>query len=95
MAGVRILIQFKADSRELADKQMADLNERAKHSQGEKGCKQFEVFRSIDNPQKWALVEHWESQAALDEHRQAAGGPPPQGPAGITREREIYEHTPA
>jgi quinol monooxygenase YgiN len=37
-------------------------------SRGDGGCLQFEVFQSADDPDRLALLELWESQAALDAH---------------------------
>jgi quinol monooxygenase YgiN len=34
----------------------------------EPGCEQFEVFQSVLNPDKLALLELWKDQAALDAH---------------------------
>ncbi|HTV44121.1 MAG TPA: antibiotic biosynthesis monooxygenase family protein [Stellaceae bacterium] len=34
----------------------------------EPGCEQFEVFQSVVNPDKLALLERWSDQAALDVH---------------------------
>jgi quinol monooxygenase YgiN len=34
----------------------------------ETGCEQFEVFQSVVNPDKLALLERWTDQAALDAH---------------------------
>jgi quinol monooxygenase YgiN len=34
----------------------------------EPGCEQFEVFQSVLNPDKLALLERWSDQAALDTH---------------------------
>jgi quinol monooxygenase YgiN len=34
----------------------------------EPGCEQFEVFQSVLNPDKLALLERWSNQAALDVH---------------------------
>ena len=34
----------------------------------EPGCEQFEVFQSVLNPDKLALLELWKDQAALDVH---------------------------
>jgi len=34
----------------------------------EPGCEQFEVFRSVVNPDKLALLERWTDQMALDTH---------------------------
>ena len=34
----------------------------------EPGCEQFEVFQSVANPDRLALLERWTDQAALDAH---------------------------
>ena len=34
----------------------------------EPGCEQFEVFQSVLNPDKLALLERWSDQGALDTH---------------------------
>ena len=34
----------------------------------EPGCEQFEVFQSVVNPDRLALLERWKDQAALDTH---------------------------
>lgn len=60
----------------------------------EPGCEQFEVFQSVVNPDKLALLERWSDQAALDVHSQANNTRPPLRPelrAGKT-EREDYQY---
>lgn len=42
-------------------------------SRQEPGCLRFEAFESDSVPGTFLLVETWESQAALDQHRQAEG----------------------
>ena len=37
----------------------------------EPGCEQFEVFRSLTDPDKLVLLEHWQDKAALDVHARA------------------------
>ena len=37
-------------------------------SRKEPGCEQFEVFQSVLNPDKLALLELWSDHAALDVH---------------------------
>ena len=93
MAAARVVVQFTADSQETAEKRVPELVERAKGVQQEPGCLQFEVFRSVANPQKWALIELWESQQVLDERNKARGGVPP-APAGVNRVIEHYQHHP-
>ena len=60
----------------------------------EPGCEQFEVFQSVVNPDKLALVERWKDQAALDAHARLHSTQPPFKPelrGGIT-EREDYAY---
>jgi quinol monooxygenase YgiN len=42
-----------------------------RRSLGEPGCVRFEVYQSQLDPRVFILNEHWESQQALDAHRQA------------------------
>lgn len=45
------------------------LQEAARHSRQEPGCKRFEVYHSTADETKFLLNEHWESQEAIDGHR--------------------------
>ena len=40
-------------------------------SRKEPGCVRFEALQSESNPGTFIIVERWQSQAALDEHRKA------------------------
>ena len=60
----------------------------------ELGYEQFEVFQSVVNPDKLALLERWTDQAALDAHARLYSTFPPFKPelrAGPT-EREDYAY---
>ena len=60
----------------------------------EPGCEQFEVFQSVVNPDRLALLERWRDQAALDVHAKLNATRPalrPELRAG-TAEREDYEY---
>jgi quinol monooxygenase YgiN len=60
----------------------------------EPGCEQFEVFQSVVNPDRLALLERWKDQAALDTHAQVNRTRPallPELRVG-TGEREDYEY---
>ena len=46
----------------------------------ELGCEQFEVFQSVMNPDKLALLERWVDQAALDVHAERNRTQPPLRP---------------
>jgi quinol monooxygenase YgiN len=60
----------------------------------EPGCEHFEVFQSVLNPDKLALLELWQDQAALDVHAKvnATRAPIPQGLRGPGGSREDYEY---
>jgi quinol monooxygenase YgiN len=70
------------------------LQPRCELSRKDPGCLQFEIFQSVSNPDKFALIELWESQAALDNHAklQASRPPLPEGLRGGPGEREDYEY---
>ena len=59
----------------------------------EGGCEQFEVFQSVVNPDKLALLERWTDQGSLDKHAQLNSSRPSLSPelrAGGRPEREDY-----
>lgn len=60
----------------------------------EPGCEQFEVFQSVLNPDKLALLELWRDQAALDAHAKlnATRPPMPPGLRAGAGEREDYQY---
>ena len=60
----------------------------------EPGCLQFEVFQSALNPDKLALLELWQDQAALDVHAEVnkTRAPMPEGLRAGGGEREDYEY---
>src|ERR1051326_590918 len=92
MSGVRLIVQFVADSAETADAAIAEAAERCKRVQQEPGCIHFEVYRSALRPEAYVLLEHWESKEALAEHAQRmVANPPPRNP-NIKRIREDYEY---
>jgi quinol monooxygenase YgiN len=60
----------------------------------EPGCEQFEVFQSVVDPDRLALLERWSDQAALDVHAQLNRTRPPLRPELRMGdgEREDYEY---
>ncbi|MGE0224788.1 MAG: putative quinol monooxygenase [Acetobacteraceae bacterium] len=60
----------------------------------EPGCMQFEVFQSVVNPDKLALLELWADQAALDVHAKVneTRAPLPPGLRAGGGEREDYAY---
>jgi len=89
MAGVRLIIQFTAGSKEEADNGIQAMADRCRKAQEEPGCIQFEVFRSELRPDTYALLEHWSSKEALEDHRKRGG---PGSNPSIKRVREDYEY---
>jgi quinol monooxygenase YgiN len=63
----------------------------------EPGCEQFEVFQSVLNPDKLALLERWSDQAALDTHSRLNATRAPLRPelrvGGGEREDYTYNRT--
>jgi quinol monooxygenase YgiN len=60
----------------------------------EPGCEQFEVFQSVANPDRLALLERWSDQAALDVHAKLNSTRPPLRPELRigNGEREDYQY---
>ncbi len=46
----------------------------------EPGCEQFEIFQSVANPDRLALLDRWADQAALDVHAKLNSTKPPLRP---------------
>jgi quinol monooxygenase YgiN len=90
---VRLVITFNAmpgKGAELAEAMKARCAVSAKDA----GCQQFEVFRSALDPDKFALLELWDDQAALDAHAKLQATRPPV-PAGLRQDggaREDYTY---
>ena len=60
----------------------------------EPGCEQFEIFQSVANPDRLALLERWADQAALDVHAKLNASRPPVRPElrQGNGEREDYQY---
>src|SRR5262249_20923393 len=92
MSGVRLVIQFTAETPEIADQAIAASVERCRKASQEPGCLQFEVFRSALRPDHYVLLELWDSPESLAVHAAGMAGNPPRPTPGITRVREDYTH---
>jgi quinol monooxygenase YgiN len=90
---VRLVVTFSALPGKGADFAQA-FAPIVKETQQEPGCEQYELFRSLDDPDKLVLLERWTDAASLDTHLQVmrARGPSPTAPfRGGDARMERYE----
>ena len=90
---VRLIVSITAAPGKGADLANA-FRQRCLDIMQEPGCEQFEVFQSVLNPDRLALLERWVDQAALDVHAKVNTTRPPL-PEGLrlgTGEREDYDY---
>ncbi len=78
---VRLIVTFTAKAGKGADF-MAAFTPVAAEVNQEKGCEQYEMFQSAENPDKIMLLERWTSAEDLDVHMEAmrARGASPTAP---------------
>jgi quinol monooxygenase YgiN len=88
---IRLVVTMEAEAGRGAEL-AAVMAERAKAVQQEPGCEQFEMFRSVTEPDKLVLLELWADQAALDVHAKvnATRAPLPAGLRKAGGSREDY-----
>jgi quinol monooxygenase YgiN len=95
MTQKRLIVRLRPEG-EANDAFVKDWDERLKQMAAEPGCRQFELFRSVRNPNTFVLLEHWDSQEALEAHwaaiRAAAPAPEGQGPVVVREVLEYYDH---
>ena len=91
---VRLVVTITAAPGKGADLAQV-FRERCAEVMKEPGCQQFEVFQSVLNPDKLALLELWQDQAALDVHAKvnATRAPMPEGLRSGAGVREDYEYS--
>jgi quinol monooxygenase YgiN len=90
---VRLVVEINASPGKGAELAQA-FRQRCRDVMKEPGCEQFEVFQSVLNPDKLALLELWKDQAALDVHAKVneTRAPLPAGLRGEGGSREDYEY---
>jgi len=90
---VRLVVQIPAVPGRSAEFIRA-FKERCDAVRKEPGCEQYEIFQSVEDPDRLVLLERWRDQAALDEHaRVTREGPPfPPGLRAAPGEREDYTY---
>ena len=67
---------------------------RCEESRKDAGCQHFELYQSVFDPDKFALLELWDSPEALADHAklQASRPPLPEGLRAGAGEREDYTY---
>jgi len=90
---VRLVVSIAAVPGKGAELAQA-MKARCEISRKDAGCEQFEVFRSVLDPDRLVLLERWRSQADLDAHAklQRERAPLPPGLRQGDGEREDYEY---
>ena len=90
---IRLIVTISAAAGKGAELAQAYKARCAEISQ-ESGCEQFEVFQSVVNPDKFALLERWEDKEALDAHAKLQSTRPPLRPElrSGNSEREDYTY---
>jgi quinol monooxygenase YgiN len=90
---VRLVISISAAKGKGAEFAAA-FKPRCEQSRQDAGCLQFELFQSVFDPDKFTLLELWESPEALAAHAklQAARPPLPEGLRLGGGEREDYTY---
>jgi quinol monooxygenase YgiN len=75
---IRLIVTFIAQPGKGAE-MTAAFAPTAKIVHAEKGCEQYEMFQSAENPDKVVLLERWTTAADLEAHAEAmrARGPSP------------------
>jgi quinol monooxygenase YgiN len=67
---VRLVVTFTAQPGRAADFVEA-WRDRVAEVRREPGCEQYELFQSLDDPDRVVILERWASQALLERHMQA------------------------
>lgn len=73
MIYVNVILTVKEEFASEIDEIGDLLKQQCELSRQEPGCNRFEVYHSQSDPRVFILCERWESQEALDVHRQAKG----------------------
>ncbi len=68
MAGVRVIVTLNFPHQDAADQAVGGMAQAFKPVLQEPGALQYELFRSVDNPGRVILMEHWASRELYDQH---------------------------
>lgn len=94
MPGVRVVVTFRFVSVEVADRALSAMVEAFKPKQQEEGALEYQLFRSVEEPSKLILLEHWASKALYDKHwsEQVAREGVPVANPDCDVQIEFYQH---
>lgn len=95
MSGVRVIGTINFPNAEIAEQALAQMVEAFRPKQQEEGAIQYELFRSLENPAKVVLLEHWENRELYDKHwitQTAREGVPEMKQEGFSATLEFYTH---
>ena len=95
MSGVRVIGTINFPSAEIAEAALGQMVEAFKAKQQEEGAIQYELFRSVENPAKVVLLEHWENRELYDKHwitQTEREGVPELEQEGMSATLEFYDH---
>lgn len=94
MTAVRIIVSIEGPSAAEVDGVLEQRLRAAAEKSVEPGCLQYELYRSMANPERLLLIEHWSSRKFYDDHwtgqmeREGA----PRRNAGWSSAVEIYPY---
>lgn len=100
MPPVRVVVTVQEASAEAADeaiRKRVEICERTRAT--DEGCLQYEVYRSVERPECFVLLELWASKALYDNHwrnqqeRERANPAPPAPPGARRATVEMYKQT--
>lgn len=96
MAGVRVIVTLNFPSKEAADQASAGMVQAFRPVLDEPGAVQYELFRSVEHPEKVVLMEHWASRALYDQHwtkqMREQGAPDAEQARALRPTFEFYPH---
>ena len=65
---IRLTVQFKIQEGKGADFEAAAVAGTQAVKKTDKGCEMYDLFRSVEDPTRYVMVESWATQADLDAH---------------------------
>lgn len=96
MAGVRVIVTLNFPTPEVAEQALPGLVQMFQPVKQEPGAVQYELFRSVEDPGRVILMEHWASRELYDQHwlkqMREQGAPDPEQTKMLSPTFEFYPH---